>query len=240
LRSHPRGDPEPAYAAPGAALRTDVPGYRIYRQGTLAEQREDIRDLWRDELVAFLLGCSLTFEHALIEAGVPVRNVERHTMISMFVSHLACVPAGRFQGPMVVTMRPLPAAQVDRVCALTSCYPHAHGAPIHIGDPEAIGITRPGPTRLRRAGPHRRTGDPGLLGLQGDPASGRGQSPCGPHDHPRTRADVRDGPSARGGTRPTGSEEMVPVGHVPTARGRRGRGARRTWTVPNIARVSTP
>src|SRR5215475_12539485 len=102
----PPGDPEPTRAAPGADLRTDLPGYRIYRKGVLAEQRGDIRDLWRDDLVAFLLGCSVTVEHALIEAGVPVRNVERDTMVPMFISNLACVPAGRFHGPMVVTMRP--------------------------------------------------------------------------------------------------------------------------------------
>jgi uncharacterized protein YcsI (UPF0317 family) len=137
----PPGDQEPVYAAPGADLRTDVPGYRVYRNGALAEQRGDIRDLWRDDLVAFLLGCGLTFEHALLEAGVPLRHVERNTMISMFVSNLACVPAGRFHGPMVVTMRPIAAAQVDRVCALSSRYPHAHGAPVHVGDPAVIGIT---------------------------------------------------------------------------------------------------
>jgi uncharacterized protein YcsI (UPF0317 family) len=76
----------------------------------------------------------------LIEAGVPVRNVERDTTISMFVSTLACVPAGRFHGPMVVTMRPIPAAQVELVRALASRYPHAHGVPVHVGDPEAIGV----------------------------------------------------------------------------------------------------
>jgi uncharacterized protein YcsI (UPF0317 family) len=137
----PPGDPEPAHSAPGADLRTDLPGYRIYRKGELAEQRGDIRELWRDDLVAFLLGCSLTLEHALIEAGVPVRNVERDTTISMFVSALACMPAGRFHGPMVVTMRPIAAVQVDLVRTLSSRYPHAHGAPVHIGNPEAIGIT---------------------------------------------------------------------------------------------------
>jgi uncharacterized protein YcsI (UPF0317 family) len=136
----PPGDPEPA-SAPGADLRTDLPGYRVYRHGALTEQRGDICDLWRDDLVAFLLGCSLTFEHALIEAGVSVRNVERDTMVPMFVSTLACVPAGRFHGPMVVTMRPISTAQVDLVCALSARYPHAHGAPIHVGAPEAIGIT---------------------------------------------------------------------------------------------------
>ncbi len=118
----PPGEPEPVRSAPGADLRTDLPGYRIYRRGELAEQRGDIRDLWRDDLVAFLLGCSLTVEHALIEAGVPVRNVERDTMVSMFVSNLACVPAGRFHGPMVVTMRPIPAAQVALVRELSARY----------------------------------------------------------------------------------------------------------------------
>jgi uncharacterized protein YcsI (UPF0317 family) len=141
LEITPPGDPELVYSASGADLRTDLPGYRVYRKGELAEQRGDIRNLWRDDLVAFLLGCSLTFEHALVEAGVPLRNVERNTMISMFVSTLACVPAGRFHGPIVVTMRPIAAAQVDLVRALSARYPHAHGAPIHAGDPEAIGIT---------------------------------------------------------------------------------------------------
>lgn len=137
----PPGDPEPVRSAPGADLRTDVPGYRIYRKGELAEQRSDIRDVWRDDLVAFLLGCSLTFEHALVEAGVPLRNVERDTMITMFVSNIACAPAGRFHGPMVVTMRPIAEAQVDLVRELSARYPHAHGAPVHIGAPEVIGIT---------------------------------------------------------------------------------------------------
>jgi len=137
----PAGDPEPARSAPGADLRTDLPGYRVYRNGKLAEQRDDIRDLWRDDLVAFLLGCSFTFEHALIEAGITPRNVERNTKVSMFVSSLDCLSAGRFHGPMVVSMRPIPEAQVDLVRELSSRYPHAHGAPIHVGDPTAIGIT---------------------------------------------------------------------------------------------------
>jgi uncharacterized protein YcsI (UPF0317 family) len=93
-----------------------------------------------DDLVAFLLGCSFTFEHALVEAGIPPRNVELGTKVSMFVSNIACVPAGRFHGPMVVTMRPIPQARVDLVRELSARYPHAHGAPIHVGDPKAIGI----------------------------------------------------------------------------------------------------
>ena len=136
----PPGDPEPARSAPGADLRTDVPGYRIYRNGELAEQRGDIRDVWRDDLVGFLLGCSFTFEHALVEAGLPPRNVELGTKVPMFVSNIACAPAGRFHGPMVLTMRPIPEARVELVRELSARYPHAHGAPIHVGDPKAIGI----------------------------------------------------------------------------------------------------
>src|SRR5215471_14201648 len=137
----PPGDPVPARSAPGADLRTDLPAYRVYRNGELAERRGEIWDLWRDDLVAFLLGCSFTFEHALVEAGVPLRSVERKATVPMFVSNLDCAPAGRFHGPMVVSMRPVAKAQIDLVCALSARYPHAHGAPVHIGDPRAIGIT---------------------------------------------------------------------------------------------------
>src|SRR5262245_56603859 len=135
----PPGDPEPARSAPGADLRTDVGGYRVYRDGKLMEKRKDIRDLWRDDLVAFLMGCSLTFEHALVEAGVPVRNIECDTTISMFTTNITCRSAGRFHGPMVVTMRPFAESQVQLVSGLSAQYPHAHGAPIHIGSPDAIG-----------------------------------------------------------------------------------------------------
>jgi len=133
----PPGDPR---SASGADLRTDLPGYRVYRWGELVEQRGESLDVWRDDLVAFLLGCSLTFEHTLMEAGVGVRNVERGTLVPMFISSLACRPAGRFHGPMVVTMRPIAEAQVPMVGELCARYPHAHGAPSTPGSPETIGI----------------------------------------------------------------------------------------------------
>ena len=137
----PPSDPEPARSAPGADLRTDVGGYRVYRNGKLTEQRKDIRGLWRDDLVGFLLGCSFTFEHALIDAGVGVRSIERNTFISMYTTNVLCRPAGRFHGPIVMTMRPVPEGKVQLVKELSGRYPHAHGVPMHVGTPEAIGIT---------------------------------------------------------------------------------------------------
>jgi uncharacterized protein YcsI (UPF0317 family) len=135
-----RGSWEPRRVAPGADLRTDLALYHVYRHGKPDAKVEAITDLWRDDLVAFLLGCSLTFEHALMDAGVGVRNVERGTLVPMFVSNLTCRPAGRFHGPMVVTMRPISEAQVQLAGELTARYPHAHGAPLHAGSPQAIGI----------------------------------------------------------------------------------------------------
>jgi len=134
------GDPIPRLSAPDADLRTDVPAYRVYRDGELAEKRSEIGDLWGPDLVGFLLGCSFTFEHALAEAGVRLRHVECGTTVPMFISGLRCLPAGRFQGPMVVTMRPIVRERLSRVLELSARYPHAHGSPVHVGDPAQIGI----------------------------------------------------------------------------------------------------
>lgn len=137
----PPGDPVPARAAPTADVRTDLPGYRIYRHGRLTERCDDIRHVWRDDLVTFLLGCSFTLEHALLDAGIGMRHVERGTTVPMFISNLVCVPAGRFHGSMVVTMRPIPQRDVERVREVSARYPHAHGTPVHTGDPQVIGVT---------------------------------------------------------------------------------------------------
>lgn len=136
----PPGDPVPRLSAPTSDIRTDLPGYRVYRHGELVEQPTDLLDVWRDDLVGFLIGCSHTFEHALAEAGVEMRHVTCGTTVPMFVSSLRCLPAGRFAGPMVVTMRPVPSGQLDLVLELSGRYPHAHGLPVHVGDPAAIGI----------------------------------------------------------------------------------------------------
>ncbi len=105
------GATEPKEMAPGADLRTDVPLYRVYRDGVLAEERGDLVSLWADDLVSFLIGCSFTFESALIEAGIPVRHVEQCTNVPMYITSLPTVPAGVFHGPTVVSMRPVPAEQ---------------------------------------------------------------------------------------------------------------------------------
>jgi uncharacterized protein YcsI (UPF0317 family) len=121
-------------------LRTDLPAYRVYRDGQLAEERSDVTDLWRDDLVSFLIGCSFTFETPLLEAGVPVRHIEAGTNAAMYETDRACRPAGRFSGPLVVSMRPIPAGQVADAVRITSRYPAVHGAPVHVGDPAALGI----------------------------------------------------------------------------------------------------
>lgn len=134
------GVTEPKLTSPGADIRTDVPLYRIYRDGVLSGEVENILGEWRDDLVTFLLGCSFTFETAMMAAGLPLRHVEQHRNVSMYRTNIPTVPAGVFSGPMVVSMRPIPHNQVVRAVQVTSRFPGVHGAPVHIGDPQVIGI----------------------------------------------------------------------------------------------------
>jgi uncharacterized protein YcsI (UPF0317 family) len=134
------GDPEPRDLAPGADIRTDIPRYRVYRHGVLAAEVDNITDYWRHDLVSFLLGCSFTFEHPLLDAGIGVRHIELGVNVPMFVTDRQCKTAGVFQGPMVVSMRPVPHHQVIRAVQITSRFPAVHGAPVHIGDPATLGI----------------------------------------------------------------------------------------------------
>jgi uncharacterized protein YcsI (UPF0317 family) len=141
------GDPQPKRSAPGADLRTDVPRYRVFRDG-VPESNEptEIVAWWRDDFVGFLLGCSFTFEAALLAAGLPVRHLELGRNVPMFRTQLACRSAGRFAGPLVVSMRPFRPDQVEQVREITARYPTMHGAPVHVGDPAELGIadlTRP-------------------------------------------------------------------------------------------------
>lgn len=134
------GSVEPARVAPGADLRYDVPKYRVYKAGKLVEEVVNLEKYWRSDLVAFLLGCSFTFETAMIRAGIPIRHIEEGCNVPMYITNIACKPAGIFNGPMVVSMRPIPQQQVVRAVQVTSRFPAVHGAPIHIGEPGAIGI----------------------------------------------------------------------------------------------------
>jgi uncharacterized protein YcsI (UPF0317 family) len=134
------GSPEPAATAPGADLRTDVPRYRVYRDGEPDGEPTDVRDAWRDDLVAFLIGCSFTFERALLAEGLPVRHIEQGVNVPMYRTGRDCHPAGRFAGPLVVSMRPMTPEQAIRATQITSRYPTVHGAPVHVGDPGALGI----------------------------------------------------------------------------------------------------
>ena len=126
--------------APGADLRTDLPRYRVWEGGGLVAEPTAVADLWRDDLVTFLIGCSFSFEGALIDAGVPVRNIERACNVSMYRTNVECRPAGRLSGPLVVSMRPIPASQVATAVQVTGRMPLVHGAPVHVGSPSALGI----------------------------------------------------------------------------------------------------
>jgi uncharacterized protein YcsI (UPF0317 family) len=134
------GDPEPRLVAPGADVRTDVPRYRVYQNGELIDEPSHLTAWWRDDLVAFLLGCSFTFENALQQARVPVRHIEQGCNVPMYRTNIPCRPAGVFHGPMVVSMRPLTPAQAVTATRVCDRFPQAHGTPVHFGDPAAIGI----------------------------------------------------------------------------------------------------
>jgi uncharacterized protein YcsI (UPF0317 family) len=134
------GDPEPGESAPGADLRTDLPRYRVYRKGELVDEPLDIRQYWSDDLVAFLLGCSFGFEDALLKAGLPVRHIEAGCNVPMYRTSLPCRCAGVFRGNMTVSMRPMTPAQASQAAEICKNFPRSHGAPVHWGDPTAIGI----------------------------------------------------------------------------------------------------
>jgi uncharacterized protein YcsI (UPF0317 family) len=121
-------------------IRTDVPRYRIWRDGELVDEPAGIGRYWRDDLVTFVIGCSFSFEQALIDAGVPLRHVELGRNVAMFRTSIDTEPAGRFHGPLVVSMRPLTSANAIRAVQITSRFPSVHGAPVHLGKPELIGI----------------------------------------------------------------------------------------------------
>ena len=148
---NPKPCPLLAVSEPGVAMLpslgadinicSDLPKYRVWHHGEVVAEPTDISDLWRDDAVTFVLGCSFSFEQALLEAGLPLRHVAQSKNVAMYRTHIHTQPAGAFHGPMVVSMRPMKAADAIRAIQVTSRFPNVHGAPVHVGDPALIGIT---------------------------------------------------------------------------------------------------
>src|SRR5690625_1338224 len=124
----------------GLDIRTDVPRYRVWRHGQLHAEVDDVTPYWRDDLVSFLIGCSFSFEHALLAYGLSLRQIDEGVNVPMYKTNIPTLPTTRLSGPMVVSMRPFVAADAIRAMQLTSRFPAVHGAPVHLGNPELIGL----------------------------------------------------------------------------------------------------
>jgi uncharacterized protein YcsI (UPF0317 family) len=134
------GNPEIPALGIDLDIRTDLPRYRVWRDGEVVEEPTDVMAHWRDDLVAFVIGCSFSFEEALLADDIPIRHIERNVRVPMYRTNVACEAAGPFAGPMVVSMRPLKPADAIRAVQITSRFPAVHGAPVHLGLPQSIGI----------------------------------------------------------------------------------------------------
>ena len=134
------GDPALPALGQDIDIRTDLPRYRIWRHGELVQEPTDVRDVWRDDLVSFLIGCSFSFEEALLAEGIEVRHIACQTNAPMWRCNIPTQAAGPFSGPLVVSMRPFKPSDAIRAIQITSRFPSVHGAPVHIGDPAQIGI----------------------------------------------------------------------------------------------------
>lgn len=134
------GSLNPTAFSRNADLRTDLPRYRVFADGSLIDEPTEVTRYWRGDLVSFLLGCSFTFESALIGAGVPLAHQQQGVNVPMYITDRRCVPAGPFDGPLVVSMRPLAPQHIARAIEISTNFPAMHGGPVHIGDPAALGI----------------------------------------------------------------------------------------------------
>ena len=185
------GSPDPKVIAPGADIRTDLPRYRVYRHGEMVEETADILSYWRDDSVGFLIGCSFTFENAILAAGLPLRHHELGVGVPMYITNIDCVPAGRFAGPMVVSMRPFSKKDAVRAVEVTGRYPGGAWCPRshRRSSRDRYSGSRSAGLWCAVAGPQRRSS--GFLGLWRDASSGGNASQAGLDDYPRTRAHVR-------------------------------------------------
>lgn len=134
------GDPMLPTLGADLDIRTDVPRYRVWHGGELVDEPTDIRALWRDDLMSFVIGCSFSFEHALLAHGIPLRHLQQGRNVAMYRTNLQTLPVGAFRGPMVVSMRPMSRADADRAVEITARLPQVHGAPVHVGAPAVLGI----------------------------------------------------------------------------------------------------
>jgi uncharacterized protein YcsI (UPF0317 family) len=134
------GDPRLPALGADLDIRTDVPRYRVFRDGVLTEEVTDLRDLWRGDLITFVLGCSFSFEEPLMQAGLRLRYLDEGRNVPMYRTNVDTVPSGRFRGKLVVSMRPFKPAEAIRAIEITARYPRVHGSPVHIGRPDLIGV----------------------------------------------------------------------------------------------------
>ena len=134
------GDPSLPELGIDIDIRSDIPRYRVWQNGVMVDEPTDVRSVWRDDLVSFLIGCSFSFEEAMLDNGLPVRHIEQGRNVPMYRTNIPTNPAGVFSGPMVVSMRPMKTAEAIRAIQVTSRFPSVHGAPVHFGDPAQIGI----------------------------------------------------------------------------------------------------
>jgi len=134
------GDPRVPELGEDLDIRTDLPRYRVWRHGELVAEPTDVREVWRDDLVSFVIGCSFSFEEALTSDGIELRHITQRCNVPMYRTSIATAQAGPFRGPMVVSMRPMTPANAIRAVQITTRFPAVHGAPVHIGKPELIGI----------------------------------------------------------------------------------------------------
>lgn len=134
------GSRELRYTAADCDIAKDFPKYRVYERGELMAECTDVVDIWREDFVSFIIGCSFSFEADLLAAGLPVRHIEEGCNVPMYLTNIACRPAGMFVGNMVVSMRPMKPDEVSKAVQITAAMPQVHGAPVHIGEPSQLGI----------------------------------------------------------------------------------------------------
>ena len=187
------GDPRIPALGLDLDIRTDVPRYRVWRDGEVAEEPTDIMAHWRDDLVAFVIGCSFSFEEALMAEGLPIRHIECNVRVPMYRTNIACNPSGPFAGPMTVSMRPFKPADAIRAVQITSRFPAVHGAPVHLGHPHSIGIEDIAKPDYGDPVPVARRRDPGVLGLRRHPAGGDRGGKTAVRDYACARLDAGDG-----------------------------------------------